>query len=267
MDVQPFEVLAIAYARHSGRRPSDNFIAPDLHDIGEDLVYYVWVLRRDDEVWLVDTGFTAEAAAARGRSLLRNPIEALALLGIGREDIRDVIVTHLHYDHAGNLDLPSARFHLQAREMQFATGPCMCHRPLRATMNVADVLDMVRHVYADRVIYHDGEAALAPGLSLHLIGGHTSGLQCVRVFTRRGWVVLASDACHLYANLLRTKPFPIVVDLAAMLEGFRTVVRLAASVDHVVPGHDPAVLTRYPPPRPDLEGIVVRLDVDPTPLA
>ena len=48
-----------------------------------------------------------------------------------------------------------------------------------------------------------------------------------------------------------------------MLEGFTSLKRLANSIRHVIPGHDPLVLRRYPPPKPGLEGIAVRLDVDP----
>jgi len=59
-----------------------------------------------------------------------------------------------------------------------------------------------------RVRFHDGDAELFPGISLHLIGGHTMGLQVVRVATRRGAVVLASDASHFYANMEQTRPFP-----------------------------------------------------------
>src|SRR6185369_5052092 len=106
--------------------------------------------------------------------------------------------------------------------------------------------ELVRKVYAERVRFHDGDAAIAPGVKLLLIGGHTNGLQSVRVHTARGWVVLASDASHYYENMRRFKPFPIVYNVAAMLEGHRRLAEVADSPDHVVPGHDPEVLKRYP---------------------
>ena len=53
---------------------------------------------------LVDTGFNAEEAKARCRRLTLNPVDALAQFGVSADTIKDVIVTHLHYDHAGNLD-------------------------------------------------------------------------------------------------------------------------------------------------------------------
>jgi len=107
--------------------------------------------------------------------------------------------------------------------------------------------------------YH---ATLAPGLSIHRIGGHTKGLQVVRVWTARGWLVLASDASHYYANMEQGRPFPSVADIGEMLDGFRKLRELASSQEHIVPGHDPLVLALYPPARAGLDA-VVRLDLAP----
>jgi glyoxylase-like metal-dependent hydrolase (beta-lactamase superfamily II) len=113
------------------------------------------------------------------------------------------------------------------------------------------------------VIFHRGEAEIAPGVSVHHIGGHTKGLQSVRVHTRRGWVVLASDASHYYEHMEQERCFPLVFDVSEMIEGYATLRRLAASPKHVIPGHDPLVLKRYPAVSKELAGIAVRLDVDP----
>jgi glyoxylase-like metal-dependent hydrolase (beta-lactamase superfamily II) len=110
------------------------------------------------------------------------------------------------------------------------------------------------------VRFHHGDEEIAPGVSLHLIGGHTMGMQAVRVKTRRGWVVLASDASHFYANMEETRPFPIVYSVADMVDGYRKLRALADSPAHLIPGHDPMVMERYPAPSKALEGIVVRLD-------
>ena len=122
---------------------------------------------------------------------------------------------------------------------------------------------MVRLVYKDRVTFYQGAHELAPGLSIHHIGGHTDGLQCVRVMTERGWVVLASDASHYYEHMRSNRLFTLVFKLGDMLNGYRTLKELAASPNHVVPGHDPLVMKYYPAPSPELNGIVVRLDVAP----
>jgi hypothetical protein len=89
------------------------------------------------------------------------------------------------------------------------------------------------------------------------------GLQMVRVATQRGWVVLASDAAHFYANIEQGRPFPIVYNVFDMLAGHAKAYALASSRKHVIPGHDPLVMKRYPAPGADLEGIVARLDVEP----
>src|SRR3546814_20924686 len=122
----------------------------------------------------------------------------------------------------------------------------MAEALLRDAYSVESVTDLVRALYEDRVAFVEGTTDLAPGISLHHVGGHTDGLQVVRVWTRRGWVVLASDAAHLYENKERINPLPIVFSLGDMLDGFRTLDALAASHRHLVPGHDPLVTQRYP---------------------
>jgi glyoxylase-like metal-dependent hydrolase (beta-lactamase superfamily II) len=258
-----YEVFAVKYAHHD-RRSRENFLGGDPHDAPMPLDYFVWLIRGDGREIVVDTGFSAEMAAKRQRNHLRCPSEGLRLLDVDAARVRDVIVTHLHYDHAGCLDLfPEATLHIQDREMNYATGRYMCHECFRFAYEAEDVISLVRRVYAGRVRFHDGDGDVAPGISVHLVGGHTMGIQVVRVNTRRGWVVLASDASHFYANMEQVRPFPIVWSVAEMVEGYARLRALAASPGHIVPGHDPLVMARYPAPSKDLEGIVCRLDVMP----
>src|SRR3979411_2291668 len=230
------------------RTPHMNHLVPDPHETAaQDLDYFVWLIRGGGRDILVDTGFNAEEAKLRSRKLTLNPVEALARFGVNADDIRDVVVTHLHYDHAGNLDrFPNARFHLQDREMSYATGRCMCNGLIRPPFSVEHVPLMVRHVYGERVTFHSGDGEIAPGVSVHRVGGHSDGLQVVRVETARGPVVLASDAAHYYANLHRRSPFPIVYNIGDMCVGWETVERLAGPPDRLLPGHDPIVTEIYP---------------------
>ncbi len=261
--MEPYEVYAVRYARHD-RSASANFLGGDPHDDPMPLDYFVWAIRGRGKTYVVDTGFGAEQARERRRELLRSPAEGLRAIGIDPARVEDVIITHMHYDHAGGLDLfPNANFHIQDREAAFCTGRMMCHDTFRHSMAVEDVLGLVRRVFGGRVRFHDGAEEIAPGLSVHFIGGHTMGLQCVRVETRRGYVVLASDAAHLYAHLEQRRAFPVVYNVADMLEGHETLKRLATSPRHIVPGHDPLVGQIYPAARPGLEGAVMRLDADP----
>jgi glyoxylase-like metal-dependent hydrolase (beta-lactamase superfamily II) len=263
--MEPFEVFAIRYGHLGNRHPGQSYILADPHEYGPDLDYYVWVARRSDCMFVVDTGFSQAAAVRRKREHLRSPVDALRLLDIDPEKVTDVILTHLHYDHAGNLDrFPAARYHVQDREVSYATGRCMCHPFLREAYDLENALEMVRRIYSGRAVFHDGESGLAPGLTLHRVGGHTAGLQILRIWTARGWVVLAADAAHLYTNFENNRPFPVAYSVAEMLEGYKLLFRLAETSQHIVPGHDPLVMKYYAAPRPDLDGIVVRLDVPPS---
>ena len=97
---------------------------------------------------------------------------------------------------------------------------------------------------------------------MHLIGGHAKGIQAVRVKTARGWVVLASDSAHYFENIVQYRPFIVVHNVEDMLRGYDRLRSLASSLEHIVPGHDPAVLARYPSV-PGLESIACRLDLAP----
>ena len=98
---------------------------------------------------------------------------------------------------------------------------------------------------------------------MHPVGGHTPGMQFVRVYTSRGWVVLASDVSHYYQNMETGRPFTAAFHVGEMLDAYDTLRAHAPSLQHIVPGHDTLVMRRYPPPKPELEGIVVRLDAMP----
>jgi len=261
--MEQYEVYAIKYAHHA-RRASENFLdgkARDAHDGPMPLDYFVWLVRGAGREIVVDSGFSAAMAAKRGRDHIRCPTEGLRALGCDSSKVKDVVITHLHYDHVGNFELfPAATFHLQDLEMNYATGRHMSDVKYGGAYEVEDVVGVVRRVYAGRVRFHAGDGELGDGISVHLIGGHTMGLQVVRVRTRRGWLVLASDASHFYANMEQVRPFPIVWSVPDMVQGYRRLLELADSPAHIIPGHDPLVLERYPAPSPGVEGIVVRLD-------
>jgi glyoxylase-like metal-dependent hydrolase (beta-lactamase superfamily II) len=260
---QPYEIYAIKYGDHQ-RNASENFIGGDPHNGPMPIDYFVWVIKGPQKSWVVDTGFSREVGRQRGRNVTRCPSEGLKALDVDPDRIEDVIITHMHYDHAGNHHLfQRARFHVQDKEMFYCTGRCMCHGVMSGPFDVEDVVAMVRRVYSGRAVFHDGDEEIAPGITVHRVGGHTMGLQMVRVWTRRGWVVLASDASHYYANMEQARPFPIVYNVPDMLEGHKRAYALAESRKHVIPGHDPLVLKRYPAPHRDLQGIVARLDLDP----
>lgn len=262
MDEELWTVTAIKYAERNARTRKDSFIFDDRHDAPHAMDYFIWVLRSGTRTIVVDTGYDASEATSRSRPILREPAEALKAIGIDAGEVDTVIITHLHYDHAGCLDaFPKARFHLQAAEMAYATGPCMCSGVLKLPFSSGHVCQMVERVYSGRVVFHDGDGPVASGVTVHRTGGHSRGLQAVRVKTASGYLCLASDAAHYYENFLLGKPFPIVVDMEDMLTGFSLIQSLASSRQLVIPGHDPLVAAHFPPD--GRSGFAWRLDGGP----
>ncbi len=259
-----YEVFALRYAERTNRTRAENFKIADDHDAPMPIDFYLWVVRNDARTIVVDTGFGLAEARQRDRQLLQTPEQALTRIGVQLATVKDVVITHLHYDHAGTLpDFSTARFHLQSSEMAFATGPAMLDASERWAFSADHVCDMVRLLYDDRVVFHDEDADIAPGITLHRLAGHTAGLQVVRVPTRRGVVVLASDASHFYENFARRSPFPICFSEPDMLKSFERLEQLADSEDHIIPGHDPLVRALYSPPSSELDGWVCRLHEPP----
>jgi glyoxylase-like metal-dependent hydrolase (beta-lactamase superfamily II) len=258
-----YELFAIRYATRNAQR-RDHFIGGDPHEGPMPMDYFLWLATSKERTFVIDCGFTAEVAAERKRTFLRSPIEGLKLLGVDADEVRDVILTHLHYDHVGNFHkFPQARFHLQEAEIHYATGHYMSYPRLSHSFEAEDICGIVRLNFAQRVVFYNGSSELAPGITLHAVGGHSAGLQFVRVHTARGWVVVASDVTHFYENLESHRPFVTAFHVGQMFEGFDALMAQAPTPHHIVPGHDPLVMKRYPAPSSALEGIAVRLDVMP----
>ena len=209
--------------------------------------YAFWVLLGPDGPVIVDTGFNADIAARRGRKAVLPPDQALSLLGIDPARVALVIMTHLHYDHAGNSDLyPNARFLLQKAEWEFANGPDMTDPLQGAHYEAEDLARFQALLDTGRLELIEGEARPMPGLSLHLVGGHTPGQMVLRVEGPSGPVVLASDALHFYRNDGPDGVFPVTKDAGAEKRGYVTLRALAGNSYRVVAGHDPENRARYP---------------------
>ena len=197
---------------------------------------------------LVDAGIRPDTAApVAGLEYLGSPVETLAALGIAPSDVGHVVLTHLHYDHTGTAAaFPAARYVVQRRELEYWTGP-WARRIARERWLVddRDVAHLVAARAAGRVELVDGDAEIVPGLSVHLVGGHTAGMQVVRARTAAGDVVLASDASHFAENIETDRPFPILHSMPDMYGAFDRINELAAGPHLVVPGHDPEVMARF----------------------
>jgi glyoxylase-like metal-dependent hydrolase (beta-lactamase superfamily II) len=225
--------------------------------------YFFWIFRTDDQVIVIDTGFSPEAAIARKRQPVVKPADALARLGIDPAQVKLLVLTHAHYDHAGNLGLyPNAEIVMSRREFEF-WGTDMGKRPQYA--HHIDPLDIERiQALADagRITLLDGPRnTLIPGIELHEIGGHTPGQLAVVVEMPEGPVILASDAVHYYEEFVLDRPFAVLDRLSDMYQGYERIREwLQRPGALMIPGHDPEVMKRFAPVDPADPSFAVRID-------
>lgn len=259
-----FTVYAIKYATRDAQR-GEHFYGHDPrdwdpHDTSMPMDYFVWAAVSSEHVVVIDSGFSSEVAARRGRTYLRSPIDGLNSCGIDCTQVRHVVLTHLHYDHAGNLDrFPAATFIVQDDEVAFWTGRYAGRKEFGKLTEPDDIVHLVRENFKGRVQFVDGTQSIVPGITVHRVGGHTQGLQIVRISTEQGYIVLASDSTYFYDNIEQDRPASVLSDLAQVYQAFDTVRSLADSASHIIPGHDPLVMQRFPAVTPGLKEIAVRI--------
>ncbi len=260
-----YEIYGLRYGRQGLQPESELYVDGDPAKRVPGLDFYFWVVRGGGRVWVVDCGYAVRVGDRLGHDTLYEPADGLRRLGIDPATVSDVVITHCHYDHVGNLeDFPQAVFHIQDREMLTVTGRDVTHPALKM-FGKRNTLTLVGLNYDGRVRFHDGDTMLAPGLSQILVGGHSRGQIALEVETRRGRVILASDAVHLYDEMEQLRPFRVFYDLREMLEGYRVLQARAPSRDFLIPGHDPELVRRYPAAAPELAGEVLRFDLEPAP--
>lgn len=252
-----YEVLAVRYGEwHTTMRQIyHSFDVYQEEDAPVQIDYYFWVVRNSARTIVVDTGFRPEVALRRGRELLTPVPEALRLAGVEPLDVSHVVLTHFHYDHIGNLDLfPRSQVIAGSIEFDFWTGE-VAEQPIFCTAVEADEVDLVRKAQAEqRLTLVPDEDPRIPGVSFREVTGHTPGQIVVEVQTAGRPVVLASDASHMYEEFEKERPFHIASSLPDMYTGLKWLKMRSNDVE-VIPGHDPAVMLRFPTEN----GIIARI--------
>ena len=213
-----------------------------------DIAMMVWLVRGGGKNVLVDSGFYRDQFFQQWKvSDFLKPSEVVKLAGVQPEDVTDVVITHMHWDHADGMDLfPNARIWLQKDELEYYAGSAWQSRRTHGGIDPEDVVAAVKINMAGRMGLVNGDAQeILPGITCYTGGKHTYASQFVAVNTAAGTVVLASDNMYLYENLDKHVPIAATLDAASNLRAQDRMRRLAAKPEWIIPGHDPAVLKRF----------------------
>jgi len=213
-----------------------------------DIAMLVWLIRGNGKNILFDAGFYREQFFKQWHVTdFAKPSDAVKLAGVAPEDITDVIISHMHWDHADGMDLfPKARIWLQKEELEYYAGSAWQLRRTHGGIDPDDVMAAVKLNTQGRVGLVDGDGKeVLPGIMAYTGGKHTYASQFLTVNTAAGTVVLASDNLYLYENLDKHVPIAATLDAASNLRAQDRMRDLAARPELIVPGHDPAVMTRF----------------------
>jgi len=217
-----------------------------------DIQMMVWLLKGPNGAnILVDSGFYRDKFFKQWKVKdFIKPSEALAKAGLKPEDITDLIITHMHWDHADGMDLfPIARVWIQQEEYSYYTGDAWQPNGNHGGVDQDDVIALVKLNTEGRVRLVKGDdQEVAGGIKVYAGGRHTYASQYVGVNTKGGTIVIASDNCYLYENLDKHAPVAQTWDAASNLKAQDRMKQLASNSRLIVPGHDPSVFTRFPAP-------------------
>jgi glyoxylase-like metal-dependent hydrolase (beta-lactamase superfamily II) len=242
-----YEVYAVSYAVIPDF-PVAGLVEGADKDRKLDIQMMVWVVRGGGRTIVVDSGFYRPQFFKNWtvRDFLR-PDQAVALAGVKPEDVTDLILTHAHWDHADGADLfPKATVWIQKDEYGYYTGAAWQEGGKHGGIDPDDLAALLHINTAGRLRLVDGDQEILPGVRVYIGGRHTFASQYVSVPTRSGTVVLASDNMYLYENLEKHAPIAQTFDRASNLKAQDQMKALAGANGRIVPGHDPAVMTRFP---------------------
>jgi glyoxylase-like metal-dependent hydrolase (beta-lactamase superfamily II) len=245
-----YEVVVVKYGTRRTVR-SDVYLNYPLYgepDAPIEMDYFFWVARNDTTTVVIDTGFSQAGGAARRRTMLVDPREALEMLGIVPADAPPVVVTHGHYDHIGNLShFDRSPLVVARREVEFWSGPHARRAQFHHSVEDDELADLQAAVDSGRAVLFDERHEVADGIEVRRVGGHTPGQSVVTVRTAQGVVLLASDAVHYYEELERAMPFASVANLVDMYDAFDVVADEleGGRATHLLTGHDPSTLERF----------------------
>jgi glyoxylase-like metal-dependent hydrolase (beta-lactamase superfamily II) len=245
-----YEIYALKYAG-----PSSSKLAllrwNEGWDEDVDRNYYVWAIKGKEGFTVVDTGAGPIMATERKLKDYTNPIEVLTRIGAGSSNVVRVIITHMHFDHAGGTAMferafPGSTFYVQKKEFDFWTAdPIAKKSPFLAVSDLSAIKALASMEASGRLRLVDGDLKIGAEMELLFAPGHTVGLQALAVATAKGTAIVASDCAHIAKSFKDDVPSCFITDLVSWMKTYDKL-RTRASVEFIFPGHDTLMLTGYP---------------------
>lgn len=242
------------YALTAGQKPvvitNHFYMRPDIKESLCTQFFFWCIMDEKEGPILVDQSFTQRCLDDMKipYQVKEGPLELLDRIGVRPEDVRHVILSHLHWDHyAGDEFYPNARYHVHQKELEYVTGPLMRFTTYAQHYNFKAIEHLLHLHFSGRVhLIQDEREEICEGITCLRTGGHTPGLMSVAVETTGGTKVICSDVVPRYRNISEMTPCGIHYDVTEALQALETVSRMTRSVDDILPGHDPAITERYP---------------------
>ena len=256
--VVQYEVYAVRFATLPGCPV--HFLVQGADDKRKiDLTMTFWVIKGGGKIILLDSGYYRDTVRKDyPASDFISPAKVITELKIKPEDVTDVVISHIHNDHADGVDLfPKAKVWMQREEYDHYVGDALRTGKHVEGADPVDVTALAQINKSGRLDFVNGDSQeIFPGITCYIGGKHTWQSQYLGVQTRRGTVVLASDNVYLFENIEKHAAITSTLDAKSNLAAQDRMKTLSASPDLIIPGHDPKVFSRFPKVSPH----VVRID-------
>ena len=252
-----YEIYALKYAGPFVRTGAHLMWYRDW-ELTEKINYYIWCIKGAGETLVVDTGLTPQMAEERELEGYVNPVEVLARINVAADEVRHVVITHMHFDHVGGASLfPRATFYIQENEYRFWQQDPIAGRPPFKSVSDSDSNAYLASLEAtDRLVLLQGDQQILPGIQCLLSPGHTVALQTVAVNTVKGTAIIGSDCAHVFRNYTEDWPSSLIVDLVGWMKTYAKLRERASSPNLLFPGHDRLLLENYQKVAEDITRLV-----------
>ncbi len=218
------------------------------------MFFMYWLIRGNNgRNILVDAGFLNDLDIFRelNTTFYIRPDSVLQEMNIKADEITDIIFTHPHWDHVDGVSLfPKAHVWIQKEDYNYFVGQAWQKEGRHHGFYKRDVDSLVSLNIAGKLTLVEGDdREIIPGIKVYTGSRHTFNSQYVLVQTGGDKVILASDNIWIYYNLdhLTSSPYPNgTFDTAAYVRSMQRMKTQASNIKYIIPGHDPAVFSRFP---------------------